>query len=113
VADNPEETEGMTTTKPRERQESKTRTVPPYHVILKNDDCHSFEFVIGVLCKALGYDPQKAFVLTEEAHTKGQVIVWTGPKEVAEFKVDQIQTFHENREDGRKLGPLDCAIEPA
>jgi ATP-dependent Clp protease adaptor protein ClpS len=102
-----------TTTKPVEREESRTRTIPPYNVILRNDDFHSFEFVIQVLRKALGVDEQKAFLLTEEAHTSGRAIVWTGPKEVAEFKVDQIRTFHEKRGNGTNLGPLDCDIEPA
>lgn len=105
--------ESVTTTKPREREEVRTRTIPPYNVILQNDDHHSFEFVVNVLRKALGFDEQKAFLLTHEAHTSGRAIVWTGPKEVAEFKVEQIRTFHETRGDGAKLGPLDCAIEPA
>lgn len=100
-------------TKPKEREEIKTRTIPPYNVVLKNDDFHSFEFVISVIRKALGYDEQRAFLLTEEAHTTGRAIVWCGPKEVAEFKVEQIQTFHETRNDGTKFGPLECHIEPA
>src|SRR5688572_25309397 len=109
----PREPEVVATTQPKEREAIKTRTIPPYHVLIQNDEYHSFEFVIGVLCKALGYDPRKAFLLTEEAHTRGRAVVWTGPKEVAELKVEQIRTFHENRPDGRQLGPLDCAIEPA
>ena len=32
-------------------------------------------------------------------------IVWTGSKEVAELKVDQIHSFSEIRADGKKLGP--------
>lgn len=105
--------EEVTVTRPREREETRTRTIPPFHVILKNDDYHSFEFVVEVLRKALGCTEQKAFLFTEEAHTKGRAIVWTGPKEVAELKVEQIQTFHEVRKNGAKLDPLDCDIEPA
>ncbi len=102
-----------TTTKPKEREETHTRLLPPYHVILKNDDYHSFEFVMNVLRKILGCDEQRAFQLTEQAHTSGQAIIWTGAKEVAEFKVEQIRTFHETHASGKKLGPLDCDIEPA
>ena len=91
-------------TKPQEIEEVKTRRLPPYHVILENDDHHSFEFVVEVLCKALGYTEQKAFLLTDEAHTKGRAVVWTGAKEVAELKAEQIQSFHEVRSDGGKLG---------
>jgi ATP-dependent Clp protease adaptor protein ClpS len=100
-------------TKPQELEEVKTRQLPPYHVILENDDHHSFEFVVEVLRKALGYTEQKAFLLTHEAHTKGRAVVWTGSREVAELKAEQIQSFHEVRSDGRKLGPLGVTIEPA
>ena len=103
----------MVVTKPRERDETKTRRVPPYNVILENDDYHSFEFVIEVLQKALGYNQQKALLLTQQAHDTGRAVVWTGTKEVAELKVEQIRSFHEARADGRKFGPLGCTIEPA
>jgi ATP-dependent Clp protease adaptor protein ClpS len=110
----PIEPDGMTTVRPKEREEVRTRRIPPYHVILKNDDFHSCEFVISVLRKALGFDETRATTLMLEAHTSGRAVVWTGPKEVAEFKAEQIQTFHEVRsQDGAKLGPLDCVIEPA
>ncbi len=100
-------------TRPQEKEDVRTRLLPPYHVILENDDHHSFEFVVSVLCKALGYTEQKAFLLTHEAHTKGRAVVWTGSREVAELKAEQIQSFHECRDDGRKLGPLGVSIEPA
>jgi ATP-dependent Clp protease adaptor protein ClpS len=95
----------------KERQE--THRIPPYNVILDNDDHHSFEFVVEVIRKALGYNEQKAFVLTHEAHTKGRAVVWTGTKEVAELKMEQMLTFHEIRPEGRQLGPLSVTIEPA
>lgn len=102
------------TTKAKPEEETRTRKLPPYNVILENDDHHSFEFVIGVIRKALGYSEERAFQLTFMAHNSGRSVVWTGPKEVAELKVEQIRTFHETRErDGAKLGPLSCVIEPA
>jgi ATP-dependent Clp protease adaptor protein ClpS len=102
------------TTKPKEKEETRTRRLPPYNVILENDDYHSFDFVVDVLRKALGYNEQRAFALTDQAHTSGRAVVWTGSKEVAELKLEQIRSFHEMRaSDGAKLGPLDCTIEPA
>jgi ATP-dependent Clp protease adaptor protein ClpS len=100
-------------TQPQEKEEVKVRRLPPYHVILENDDHHSFEFVVEVLRKALGFSEERAFLATHEAHTQGRAIVWTGSKEVAELKAEQIQSFHEVRADGRKLGPLGVGIEPA
>jgi len=99
-------------TKPRES--TRTRRVPPYHLIIANDDHHSMEFVVEVLRKVLGVPMERAVQLMLEAHTSGRAIVWTGPKEVAELKSEQVHTFHEYREPGKKdLGPVSCTIEPA
>lgn len=106
--------EVMVVTKTKAREQQRTRRVPPYNVLLENDDHHSFEFVMTVLQKALGYSEERAFQLTHQAHTSGRSVVWTSPKEVAELKAEQIRTFHEvRRSDGAKLGPLGCTIEPA
>src|SRR5205085_6763431 len=103
--------ETIVTTKPREKEETRTRQIPPYHVILENDDYHSFQFVVEVLRKSLGFAEEKAFLFTSEAHHKGRAIVWTGAKEVAELKLEQIRSFHEIRQDGKKLGPLGVNLE--
>ena len=103
-----------TKTKPKLDPEIRNKLLPPYHVILLNDDDHSFEFVVMVLRKVFGYQEEKSFDLTKQAHEQGRAIVWTGPKETAEFKLEQMQTFHETRmRDNRDLGPLGCLIEPA
>jgi ATP-dependent Clp protease adaptor protein ClpS len=102
------------TTETLPREETRTRRVPPYHVILDNDDHHSMEFVVGVLCEVLGCPVEQAVQLMLEAHTSGRAVIWTGPREVAELKAEQVQTFHETRErDGARLGPLGCTVEPA
>ena len=96
------------------QEEVRTRRIPPYNVILLNDDHHSMDFVVAVLCKVLGCAVERAFQFMMEAHNSGRAIIWTGTKEVAELKVEQIQTFPEIRaSDGAKLGPLGCDIEPA
>lgn len=105
---------GGTTTQPEEKTREEVRLLPPYHVILENDDFHSFPFVIAVLVKTIACTTDRAVQLAWKAHSDGRAIIWTGSKEVAEFKVEQIRTFHETREtDGLKLGPLSCCIEPA
>ncbi|HEV3444422.1 MAG TPA: ATP-dependent Clp protease adaptor ClpS [Gemmataceae bacterium] len=104
----------LVTTKPKEREKTSVRRQPPYHVVLENDDHHSMQFVVEVLLKVLGCTPERAIQFMLMAHQTGRAIVWTGSKEVAELKVEQICTFHEIREaDGVKLGPLGCSIEPA
>src|SRR5439155_20480725 len=89
------------TSKPRTRPSEKpqTRRLPPYHVILANDDDHTLEFVIDVLRKVLGAPLERAVQLTMEAHTSVRAVIWTGPNEVAELKVEQVSTYHEVRAD--------------
>ena len=94
--------------------DSRPKLLPPYHVIIENDDDHSQHFVVLVLRKVFGYDEPQAIELMMTAHTSGEAVVWTGPKEVAELKLDQIRTCHEKHwRDDRDLGPLRCRIEPA
>jgi ATP-dependent Clp protease adaptor protein ClpS len=103
----------IVSTKPKSREATRTRRLPPYNVILENDDYHSFGFVVEVLRKVLGCSDERAFLLTHQAHTSGRAIIWTGPKEVAELKLEQVRSFQELRDDGNKFGPLGCSIEPA
>jgi ATP-dependent Clp protease adaptor protein ClpS len=101
------------TTETQPRDTTRTRRIPPYNVILENDDHHSMQFVVEVLTKVLGCSVERAYQLMMEAHSSGRTIIWTGPREVAELKAEQIQTFPEIRDDGANLGPLGCSIEPA
>lgn len=94
--------------------ETRSKLLPPYHVLIENDDDHSQFFVVAVLRKVFGYDEQQSTALMHAAEEHGEAVVWTGAKEVAELKLDQIRTFHENHwRDERDLGPLRCRIEPA
>jgi ATP-dependent Clp protease adaptor protein ClpS len=95
-------------TKVSPRHETDQRRIPPYHVVLENDDYHSSTFVVSVLCKALGHSIERAYQLMLQAHETGRAIVWTAPKEVAELKAEQIGTFREE-----PYGALGCSIEPA
>jgi ATP-dependent Clp protease adaptor protein ClpS len=101
------------TTKPKTSERHQTRRIPPYNVILLNDDHHTMDFVIEVLGKVLGYTEERCYKLMMLAHTSGRAVVWTGPREGAELKVEQIRTFHQTLDDGRQLGPLGCEVEPA
>lgn len=93
---------------------SRTRLLPPYNVILENDDHHSMEFVVDVLRKVFGYPIEKSVQMMMTAHETGCAVVWTGPKEVAELKAEQMTTFHEkSSRTGDDLGPLGVRIEPA
>jgi ATP-dependent Clp protease adaptor protein ClpS len=68
----------------------KPRRLPPYAVVLHNDNVNGFDYVVGVLRKVFRYGTARAFWLTLRTHVAGRCVVWTGSLEVAEFKADQI-----------------------
>ena len=65
--------------KPTSKTETDQRRQPPYHVVLLNDDDHTYEYVIEMLQKLFGHPPPKGFELAKEVDTSGRVIVT--PKE--------------------------------
>lgn len=70
-----------------------TRLAPNYHVVLLNDDDHTYEYVIEMLGRIFGYGIEKAFRMAREVDTSGRVIVWTGSLEQAEVKRDRIHGY--------------------
>jgi|SRR5579863_2248792 len=85
----------VVTTKPKPRSKSRAKSQPkvqpPYAVIVENDDFHTFEYVIEALQKVCGHDRQKAFLLAVEVDRQGRALVWSGTKELAELKCDQLR----------------------
>ena len=79
--------------KKKTREKEDTKKLPPYHVILLNDDDHSFEYVIHMLQTLFGHPPETGFQMAKEVDTHGRVIVAPRRKERAELKRDQIHAF--------------------
>ncbi len=50
----------------------------PFHVVLHNDEHHTFKEVIHQLQKAVGMSVEAAFEIAMEVHTKGRAICFTG-----------------------------------
>lgn len=64
--------------------EPSTIVIEPWNVILLNDDWHTFDEVISQLIKATNCSRRQAEEITWEAHTKGEAICFTGPRERCE-----------------------------
>ena len=77
----------------RARDDAKPKQQPPYHVVLWNDEDHTYAYVIVMLMELFGYPPEKGFQLAEEVDTQGRVIVLTTAREHAELKRDQIHAY--------------------
>ncbi len=102
-----------TITLPEEQTEQVTKRQPPYHVILLNDDDHTYQYVIHMLQALFGHTPETGFEMAKEVDSKGRVIVDTTSRERAELKQDQIHAFGPDPLIERCKGSMSAEIEPA
>lgn len=86
---------------------------PRYHVILLNDNDHTYEYVIGMLRKLFGCTPERAFQLAFDVDHNHRVILDTTTLERAELKRDQIHTFGRDWRIPHCQGSMSAMIEPA
>jgi ATP-dependent Clp protease adapter protein ClpS len=66
--------------------------LPPWKVLLHNDDKNAFEFVIGTIVELTPLDQQQAELRTKEADKTGVALLLTTHKELAELYQDQFQS---------------------
>lgn len=96
----------MSDTATIEDTSTSTQKLPPYNIVVYNDDFHTFEFVTIVLSEVFKHTIERAYQLANEIHDDGRAIVWSGGKELGELKLEQLLTFHEG-----KHGPLSASLE--
>ena len=97
----------------KEKQDEKVKKQPPYHVILLNDDDHSYDYVIRMLKQLFGHPEERGFQMAKEVDSSGRVIVATTTLEHAELKRDQIHAFGPDPLITRCKGSMSATIEPA
>jgi ATP-dependent Clp protease adaptor protein ClpS len=102
-----------TITRPRQIEEQKTEGLPPYNVVLLDDDDHSYEYVILMLKRIFGHPVEKGYEMALEVDATGRVVVVTTNLEQAELKRDQIQSFGPDPLIPRCKGSMSATVEPA
>jgi ATP-dependent Clp protease adapter protein ClpS len=83
-----------TITKPDVDEETLTRILPPFRVVVLDCSCHSFDDVEIALCKVIpGMSRSKAHQHAFEIHTTGASVVARAPKEQAEMYQERLAGF--------------------
>lgn len=95
------------------KRKKKPKRQPPYHVILWNDEDHSFAYVITMMQTLFGHPLTKGFEIAEEVHLRGRAIVLTTTREHAELKRDQIHAFGKDGLVAGCQGSMWSTIEPS
>jgi ATP-dependent Clp protease adaptor protein ClpS len=98
---------------PEVTNEQQTRRLPPYNVVILNDEEHTFDYVIELLVKLFRHSVAKAEELALRIHNTGRAVVFTTHKELAELKRDQVIAYGPDPLSQSSKGPLRCYIEPA
>ena len=94
------------------RDAERPKQQPRYHVILSNDDDHTYAYVIVMLMQLFGYPAEKGYQVAHEVDTQGRAIVMTTTKEHAELKRDQIHAFGKDGLIDDCQGSMWATIEP-
>lgn len=92
---------------------AKVRNQPPYHVVLLDDNDHSYEYVIEMLMRLFGHSPMDAYGMAVEVDMSGRVIVLTTTLERAELERDRIHAYGADPRIPRCKGSMSAIIEPA
>ncbi|HRX83544.1 MAG TPA: ATP-dependent Clp protease adaptor ClpS [Phycisphaerae bacterium] len=90
----------------------KPRKLPPYNVVLLDDDHHTYDYVIRMLMKLFGHSWSGAWRMARMVDTTGRVIVATTTKEHAELKQEQIHAFGPDPDIAHCAGSMSAVIEP-
>ena len=105
-------TDACQITKPVADERKKFKKQPPYHVMLLDDDDHTYEYVIGMLRKLFGHSTERAYQLACQVDSVGQVVVDTTTLERAELKRDQIHAFGRDWRIAICRGSMSAVIQP-
>lgn len=92
--------------------ERETRLAPQWNVVLLDDDDHTYAYVIEMLGALFGHRRERAFELAQEVDRSGCAIVWTGPRETAEFKQERIHGYGADPRLERCHGSMSATLEP-
>jgi ATP-dependent Clp protease adaptor protein ClpS len=114
VEEAPPESSTRKSSKPGTKKKNKTKKQPNYHVIIWNDEEHTYEYVIELLMVIFAHPVERAYQITREVDKAGKGIAFTTHMELAELKRDQILAYGADwRMPKVSKGSIRATIEPA
>jgi ATP-dependent Clp protease adaptor protein ClpS len=99
--------------KPKGKRKRKSKQLPPYNVVLLDDNDHTYEYVIEMLRSIFAHPEARAYQMAKEVDQNGRVIVFTTHRELAELKRDQIHSWGMDWRIASCKGSMSATIEPA
>lgn len=97
----------------KDKTDKKPKRQPPYNVILMNDEFHTVQYVVALCKKIFGHPVEKGLMVAKEVDQSGRAILWTGTRELAELKQEQIHSLGADPLVEKCVGSMTAVIEPA
>lgn len=85
---------------------------PVYHLILLDDNDHTYQYVIEMLGSIFGYSRDKAFAIACVVDKDGRAILLTGAKSELEPKQEQIHAYGADPRMEQSAGSMSAVLEP-
>ena len=95
------------------RDDEETVGIQPWQVVLLDDNDHTFEYVIQMLCKILGIHSRDAGQMAVEVDQTGRVVVFRGSRERCELIQEQIHNWGADPRIPWCKGSMSAALEEA
>jgi ATP-dependent Clp protease adaptor protein ClpS len=89
------------------------RTLPPWNVVLVDDDQHTYDYVIEMLINLCGHSLEMGFRVARRVDQQGRAIVFTAHRELAELKREQIAGFGTDPRIASCQGGMTALLEAA
>lgn len=112
MSDSMVETKDGVAEKKTPKDDRPTKKQPRYHVILWDDDDHSYDYVIRMMQELFGHSYQRGYELATEVDSAGRTICLTTTMEHAELKRDQIHAFGRDKLIACCKGSMSSTIQP-
>jgi ATP-dependent Clp protease adaptor protein ClpS len=87
--------------------------VPLYHVVLLDDNDHTYDYVVEMLQKLFIFSLEQAFLHAVEVDRTGRTVLLTCELPAAEFARDQIHAYGPDWRLPRSKGAMSAVLEPA
>jgi len=84
-----------------------------YHLVLLDDDDHTYDYVVEMLVKIFRFTEKTAFEHAVEVDREGRTILFTGSLEEAQGKQQQIRDYGADWRLERSKASMSSVIEPA
>lgn len=86
---------------------------PRYHLVLLDDDDHTYQYVVELLAHIFGYSREKGFAIACVVDSEGRAVVETADQETVLRHQQQIHAYGADPFIPRCRGSMSAVIEPA